>query len=183
MRPNFDRVWSPVGSWSRDSGETPSGLVDLERTSSNSRVLAFLCKKKKKVGTHSRDSWEFVPLKIGRLCSSLKSQTKLDGCCLATTTYGICEQLPPIRMIIWCASQSISPQNIAWAFSLTYIGPVRLSYNPYFLACFFNRNSVFLSKQIRWNNVSACFFNEANGALESSWLGPWRWYYAQLVTK
>ena len=39
------------------------------------------------------------------------------------------------------------------------------SYNSYFLACFFSRNSVFLSQQISWNNVSACFFSEANGAI------------------
>ena len=32
-------------------------------------------------------------------------------------------------------------------------GPVRLSYNPPFSACFLSRN-----------NVSACFFSEANGA-------------------
>jgi len=43
-------------------------------------------------------------------------------------------------------------------------GPVRFSYNPYFSACFFSRNRVFLSQQIRRNNVSACFFSEANGA-------------------
>ena len=28
------------------------------------------------------------------------------------------------------------------------IGPVRLSYNPYFLACLFSRNNVFLLQQI-----------------------------------
>ena len=43
-------------------------------------------------------------------------------------------------------------------------GPVRLSYNLSFSACFFSRNSVFLSQQISRNNVSACFFSEANGA-------------------
>ena len=43
-------------------------------------------------------------------------------------------------------------------------GPVRLSYNPYFLACLFSQNSVFLSLQISWNNISTCFFSEANRA-------------------
>jgi len=38
------------------------------------------------------------------------------------------------------------------------LGPVRLSYNPYFLTCFFSWNSVFLSQQIHQNSVSACFF-------------------------
>ena len=38
-----------------------------------------------------------------------------------------------------------------------HIGHVRLSYNPYFSACFFSRNSVFLSQQISRNSVSACF--------------------------
>jgi len=35
-----------------------------------------------------------------------------------------------------------------------------------FLVCLFSRNSVFLSKQIYWNSVSACFFSEANGAYD-----------------
>ena len=43
-------------------------------------------------------------------------------------------------------------------------GPVRFSYNPYFSAYFFRRNSIFLSQQISQNNVSTCFFSEANGA-------------------
>ena len=41
---------------------------------------------------------------------------------------------------------------------------VRFSYNPSFSACFFSRNSVFLSQQISRNSVSICFFSEANGA-------------------
>ena len=44
-----------------------------------------------------------------------------------------------------------------------HIGPVRFSYNPYFSACFFSQNSVFLSQQISQNNVSTYFFSEANG--------------------
>ena len=36
-------------------------------------------------------------------------------------------------------------------------GPVRFSCNPSFSACFFSRNSVFLSQQISRNSVSACF--------------------------
>ena len=48
---------------------------------------------------------------------------------------------------------------------LHYYGHVRLSYNPYFSACFFSRNSIFLSQQISRNSVSACFFSEANGAV------------------
>ena len=46
-----------------------------------------------------------------------------------------------------------------------FIGHVRFSYNPYFSACFFSRNSVFLSQQISRNSVSSCFFSEANGAI------------------
>jgi len=46
----------------------------------------------------------------------------------------------------------------------THKGPVRWSYNPYFSACFFSRNSVFLSQQISRNSISTCFFSEANGA-------------------
>ena len=42
--------------------------------------------------------------------------------------------------------------------------PVRFSYNPFFSAYFFDRNSIFLSQQISLNSVSACFFSEANGA-------------------
>jgi len=46
----------------------------------------------------------------------------------------------------------------------TPIGPVRFSYNP----LFFSRNSVFLSQQISWNIVSACFFSKSNGAISST---------------
>jgi len=45
-----------------------------------------------------------------------------------------------------------------------HCGPVRLSYNPSFSACFFSRNSIFLSQQISGNSVSTCFFSKANGA-------------------
>ena len=44
-------------------------------------------------------------------------------------------------------------------------GPVRLSYDLYFLVCLFSRNSVFLPQQISWNSISSCFFSEANGAI------------------
>ena len=46
---------------------------------------------------------------------------------------------------------------------LALIGLVRLSYNPYFLACFFSQNSVFLLLQISRNSISFCFFSEVNG--------------------
>jgi hypothetical protein len=39
-------------------------------------------------------------------------------------------------------------------------GPVHLSYSPYFSACFFSRNSVFLSQQIS----QQCFSIQPNGA-------------------
>ena len=42
--------------------------------------------------------------------------------------------------------------------NMMHFGPVRLSYNSYFSACFFSWNSVFLSQQ------TAGFFSEANGA-------------------
>ena len=41
---------------------------------------------------------------------------------------------------------------------------VCFSYNSYFSTCFFSQNNIFLSQQISRNSVSACFFNEANGA-------------------
>jgi hypothetical protein len=44
-------------------------------------------------------------------------------------------------------------------------GPVRLSYNPYFLACFFSCNSVFLSQQINEQYFQPWFFSKANGAI------------------
>jgi len=40
---------------------------------------------------------------------------------------------------------------------------VRFSYNSSFSACFFSRNNVFLSQQIRRNSISICFFSETNG--------------------
>ena len=48
---------------------------------------------------------------------------------------------------------------------LLIIGHVTFSYNPYFLAYFFNQNSVFLSQQISRNSISTCFFSEANEAI------------------
>ena len=45
------------------------------------------------------------------------------------------------------------------------IGPVHLSYNPYFSACFFSQNSIFLSQQISRESISICFFSEANEIL------------------
>ena len=63
------------------------------------------------------------------------------------------------RCLLWTGvlldmgKASVSPQT------------VRFFYNPSFSAYFFSRNSVFLSQQINWNNVLACFFSEANGAL------------------
>jgi hypothetical protein len=44
-------------------------------------------------------------------------------------------------------------------------GPVQPAYNPYFSACFFNRNSIFLSQKISRNSVSVCFSAQVNGAL------------------
>jgi len=41
--------------------------------------------------------------------------------------------------------------------SPNYIGSVRFSYNPYFSACFFSRNSVSLSQQISRNSVLTFF--------------------------
>ena len=49
-------------------------------------------------------------------------------------------------------------------------------YNLYFSTCFFSQNNIFLSQQISRNSVSACFFNEANGAIikwnNSGWISP-----------
>jgi hypothetical protein len=42
-------------------------------------------------------------------------------------------------------------------------GPVRLSYNPYFSACFFSWNNIFLSQQISEQYFQPWFFSEANG--------------------
>jgi hypothetical protein len=74
--------------WAHEVGtrEKPGGLVDF------THQLRFLSPRfsLQKVGTHSRGSYENVLLEIGRLCSSLKSPTKLDGCCLATR-HGICD--------------------------------------------------------------------------------------------
>jgi hypothetical protein len=43
-------------------------------------------------------------------------------------------------------------------------GPVHPAYNPYFLACFFSRNSVFLSQQISQQYFSAGLSAQPNGA-------------------
>jgi hypothetical protein len=42
-------------------------------------------------------------------------------------------------------------------------GPVRLSYNPYFLAYFFSRNNVFLSQQISEQYFSHSFSAKRTG--------------------
>ena len=57
-----------------------------------------------------------------------------------------------------------TPKASSFNIVFTYRGPVRFSYNPSFSACFFIRNSIFLSQQISRNNISTCFFSEANGA-------------------
>ena len=70
----------------------------------------------------------------------------------------------------WDHNNTIIPKTneqtiIVWNLYLwTGIGPVRLSYNSYFSACFFSWNNIFLSQQISWNNIFAYFFSEANGA-------------------
>ena len=48
------------------------------------------------------------------------------------------------------------------------MGPARLSYNPYFSACFLSRNNIFLSQQINRNNILTCFFSEVKGPITSS---------------
>jgi hypothetical protein len=56
------------------------------------------------------------------------------------------------RRVPWgCPADGLSPNTGS------VLGLVRLSYNPYILAGFFNRNSVFLSQQISENSVLACF--------------------------
>jgi hypothetical protein len=45
------------------------------------------------------------------------------------------------------------------------IGPVHPAYNPYFSACFFSRNSVFLSQQINQQCFSAGLSAQPNGAI------------------
>jgi hypothetical protein len=50
--------------------------------------------------------------------------------------------------------------------------PVQPAYKPSFLACFFSRNSIFLSQKISRNNISACFFSEANGEVLKQTLSP-----------
>ena len=63
--------------------------------------------------------------------------------------------------------KNIEISDIMEAVSSYYV-PVRFSYNPYFSACFFYRNSVFLSQRISRNSVSACFFSEANGPYDGA---------------
>ena len=60
---------------------------------------------------------------------------------------------PPMPRILSCENTSFSKPPGC---------PVRFSYNPSFSACFFSRNSVFLSQQTSQNSVSVCFFSEAN---------------------
>jgi hypothetical protein len=46
-------------------------------------------------------------------------------------------------------------------------GPVHPAYNPYFSACFFSWNSVFLSQQINQQCFSAGLSAQPNGAIAS----------------
>ena len=68
-------------------------------------------------------------------------------------------------------AQQASTDHLLWI--LYIFGTVRFSSNPYFLACFFSPNSVFLSQQISRNSVSTCFFSEANGTDEHE---PGKWH-------
>jgi hypothetical protein len=45
------------------------------------------------------------------------------------------------------------------------VGPVHPAYNPYFSACLFSRNSVFLSQQISQQCFSAGLSAQPNGAV------------------
>jgi hypothetical protein len=47
----------------------------------------------------------------------------------------------------------------------TLFGPVHLTYNPSFLACFFIQNSIFLSQQISQQCFSAGLLAQPNGAI------------------
>jgi hypothetical protein len=70
-----------------------------------------------------------------------------------------------------------SPATIAYCVSLQYFrvlscnfGPVRLSYNPYFSACFFSQNSVSLTTNQR-TVLSAMTFQQSERALYILQLG------------
>ena len=87
---------------------------------------------------------------------SRANQTAMVPCVLYTcclTEYGL----------LWACFKSGS--LFVWLVErVTSFTRYRFSYNPSFSACFFSRNSVFLSQQISRNSVSACFFSKANGA-------------------
>ena len=69
------------------------------------------------------------------------------------------------KMAPWCRiSQFLLSCSVYLCELSNNNGLVRFSYNPYFSACFFSRNSIFLSQQINRNSISACFFSEANRA-------------------
>jgi len=48
-----------------------------------------------------------------------------------------------------------------------FLVAIRFSYNSYFSASFFSRNSVFLSYQISWNNIFTCFLRSERTLLNS----------------
>jgi hypothetical protein len=50
------------------------------------------------------------------------------------------------------------------SFGIMNYGPVHLAYNPSFSACFFNRNSIFLSQQIGQQCFSAGLSAQPNGS-------------------
>jgi hypothetical protein len=47
---------------------------------------------------------------------------------------------------------------------LAAVGPVQPAYNLYFSACFFSRNSIFLSQKISQNSISAYFSVELDAS-------------------
>jgi hypothetical protein len=52
----------------------------------------------------------------------------------------------PYKINLWQAKLKVSALYLDWL--RRYFGPVHPAYNPYFSACFFSRNSIFLSQQI-----------------------------------
>jgi hypothetical protein len=54
---------------------------------------------------------------------------------------------------------------------LTHMGSVHPAYNPSFSACFFSRNSIFLSQQISQQCFPVGLSAQPNGAMIQSWIG------------
>jgi hypothetical protein len=102
----------------------------------------------------------FIILLISFKYFSPVSNRGTGPCMQSVTESARCQRAAVSCAAVWCAYHRTSPTQPG-------NGPVHSAYNPSFLVCFFNRNSIFLSQWI--SQQTACLSAEPNGS--NDWTG------------